>query len=255
MKSPNPGLPPRPGPNGSVVADPDPDTPGLLISRRQAISQALALAGGSAIAGRHFQARGADLPSTPENVQSPFYPLGKPIDRHADPNRIRGRKNRAAGNGIEVSGRVPNFRGESLRGVRQEIWQANTHGRHDHCYDDSGLREDPNFQGYAAQKTDREGRFAFRSVTPGAFPAEPGWTRPPQVHFPVESRVSRLVTQMSFPEETLNEKAQLFLSLGQYAPAAVACVAPPDTNSEPGAIRLSRDIVRYARSGLRDLQK
>jgi protocatechuate 3,4-dioxygenase beta subunit len=71
--------------------------------------------------------------------------------------------------------------------------------------------------------------------------------RPPHIHFQVQSRVNRLVTQMFFPGEPLNEKDRLFLSLGKYAPAAVARLLPPDSNSEPGAIHLGWDIVLYER--------
>jgi hypothetical protein len=52
---------------------------------------------------------------------------------------------------------------------------------------------------------------------------------------------------MFFPGEPLNEKDRLFLSLGKYAPAAVARLLPPDSNSEPGAIQLGWDIVLYER--------
>lgn len=248
MESSIPNLPPRgAGPSLGTDLHRDPDPKAIRISRRRAIFQALMLAGGGAIAGQDFAALGADLDSTPENVLGPFYPLEKPVDRDADLTRVRGGKDRASGDVIEVSGRVTNLRGEPLRGVRLEIWQANAFGRYAHRYDESGLREDPNFQGFAVQKTDREGRFAFRSVKPGAYPAEPGWTRPPHIHFQVQSRVNRLVTQMFFPGESLNEKDQLFLSLGKYAPAAVARLLPPDANSEPAAIRLGWDIVLYER--------
>lgn len=78
-------------------------------------------------------------------------------------------------------GRVLNLKGEPVRGVKMELWQANTHGKYAHPADTHDAPLDPNFQGYAVQKTDREGRYRFKTIKPGAYPVEDGWTRPPAI--------------------------------------------------------------------------
>lgn len=49
----------------------------------------------------------------------------------------------------------------------------------------------------------------IKTVKPGAYPAGPDWTRPPHIHFEVRARFERLVTQMYFPDEPLNERDRL----------------------------------------------
>ena len=53
----------------------------------------------------------------------------------------------------------------------------------------------------------------MRTIKPGAYIArrDIDWWRPPHVHFSVVGSGVRLVTQMYFPEEPLNEKDYIFL--------------------------------------------
>ena len=57
--------------------------------------------------------------------------------------------------------------------------------------------------------TDAEGRYRFRSIKPGAYP-NPGydnWMRPPHIHYSIFAAgvMQRLITQMYFPGEELND--------------------------------------------------
>ena len=107
-------------------------------------------------------------------------------------------------------GRVLNDKGEPVPDAKVELWQANMHGRYTHPSDPNSSRLDPNFEGFGSQKTDSEGRFRFKTVKPGAYPTGvEGWTRPPDIHFDVTGRTDRLVTQVYFPGEPLNENDQL----------------------------------------------
>ena len=222
--------------------------PDTLLSRRAAIARAIALAGGLALRPPLSMAADTVEPAfTPENVLGPFYPLDKPQDRDGDLTRLRGRKEVAQGTVMDLSGRVLDLKGNPLRGIRLEIWQANTFGRYAHPMDESDLQLDPNFQGYAQLTTDREGRYRIRTIKPGAYPAEPGWVRPPHIHFEVRSRTNRLVTQMFFPDDPLNEKDALYKSLGKYAPAAVASTIPTPRDADSEALSFRWDIVLYER--------
>jgi protocatechuate 3,4-dioxygenase beta subunit len=181
-------------------------------SRRRAMKASL-LAGG-AIVSSSLLAQGRRLAPTPEEIMGPYYPVLKPLDRDADLTRLAGRKGRAAGQVIELSGRVMDGRGKPVANAKIELWQANTHGRYDHPSDPhTTLPLDPSFQGYAIQMTDAWGRYRFRTIKPGAYPATPEWTRTPHIHFDVSGHVDRLVTQLYFAGEPLNDGDLLFQGL------------------------------------------
>ncbi|MEO5895437.1 MAG: protocatechuate 3,4-dioxygenase [Vicinamibacterales bacterium] len=142
---------------------------------------------------------------TSSQILGPFYPVRKPMDQDADLTVIAGRNGRAAGQIIEVAGRVTNRRGEPVGGARIEIWQANTHGRSTDPSDRNKKPLDPNFEGYGLLTTDSEGKYRFRSIKPGAYPEDSGAMRAPHIHFDVLGRSNRLVTQMYFAGEELND--------------------------------------------------
>jgi protocatechuate 3,4-dioxygenase beta subunit len=72
------------------------------------------------------------LALTPDQILGPFYPLmGKPT-RGGDLVQLPGRKSRAQGQIIHVTGRVCNREGALVRRGRLVIWQANSVGRYRH---------------------------------------------------------------------------------------------------------------------------
>lgn len=143
-------------------------------------------------------------------------------------------------------GRVLNRKGEPLKGLRVEVWQANTHGRYAHPSDTNPAPLDPNFQGYGAQVTDKEGRYRFKTIKPGGYRVSPDYERPPHIHFEILGKKDRTVTQMFFPKEPLNEKDPLFQMLGAYAPAAIGQVLPPTGDMEPESIIVNWDIIIWS---------
>ncbi len=143
---------------------------------------------------------------TPAQILGPFYPVDKPLDQDTDLTRIAGKSARAKGELIEITGRVLDQAGRPISGARMEIWQANSYGRYTHPADTNEAPLDPNFEGYALLTTDSEGRYRFKTIKPGAYPQERGGPlRPPHIHFDVASRKCRLVTQLYFAGEPLNE--------------------------------------------------
>jgi len=145
------------------------------------------------------------LRRTPSQILGPFYPVAKPLDRDADLTQVHGRLGRASGQVIEVMGRVINSRGMPVENAGIEIWQANAQGRYTHPSDRSAAALDPHFDGYAALSTDAEGRYRFKTIKPGAYPDSPGTMRAPHIHFDVVGRHNRLVTQLYFAGEPLND--------------------------------------------------
>src|SRR5262249_24615536 len=102
---------------------------------------------------------------------------------------------------------------------------------------------DPNFQGYGVQITDAEGRYRFKTIKPGAYPVSADRVRTPHIHFDVTGQKDRLVTQMYFPNEPLNEKDFIFNTLGSDKDAAIGKVLAPTKELEPDSLLVTWDIV------------
>jgi len=184
------------------------------------------------------------LARTPDQILGPFYPVRKVPDPGGDLTRLPGRQGRAAGQVLNVMGRVLNIKGEPVRGAKLEIWQANTHGRYTHPADANRAPLDPNFEGTAVLKSDAEGRYKFKTIKPGAYPAGPGIVRPPHVHFRLTGHEDELVTQMYFEGEPLNEQDRFL----QSAPPdrrvlLVAKLLPPPAELEQDSQLVVFDIV------------
>jgi protocatechuate 3,4-dioxygenase beta subunit len=122
-------------------------------------------------------------------------------------------EHRAIGQLIHVRLRVVDEDGAPVGGTMVEMWQANAAGRYIHPNDDDHAPIDHNFYGAARVLTDASGAIEIRTVKPGAYPVpESGrWWRPPHIHFSLWGKVwlSRLVTQMFFPNEVLNPQDRI----------------------------------------------
>jgi protocatechuate 3,4-dioxygenase beta subunit len=180
------------------------------ISRRELLS-----VGVGAAAGLVAHQVGADVSVPPAcgeatvaQTSGPYYPTHKRDDEDSDLTQVRGRAGRAAGDVLFVRGRVIDEACRPIAGALVEIWQANTWGRYDHEKDAGNPRPlDPNFQSWAEMLTDSDGRYRFKTIKPGSYPADDkGWIRPPHIHFRVSRRgFHELVTQMYFTGEQLND--------------------------------------------------
>lgn len=111
------------------------------------------------------------------------------------------------GERITVTGRVVDRDGRPVRGQLVEVWQANASGRYPHQRDQHPAPLDPNFTGTGRCLTDADGRYAFTTIKPGAYPWKNhvnAW-RPAHIHFSVfgTAFAQRLVTQMYFPGDPL----------------------------------------------------
>jgi protocatechuate 3,4-dioxygenase, beta subunit len=209
----------------------------MELTRRAALAQ---IAAGSALIGTTASAQGSSLAITPLQDVGPFYPLRRPSDSDADLTRIRGRQGRAAGEVVEVTGRVLNARGEAVSGAVLEIWQANAAGRYAHASDPNVATPiDPEFQGFARLVADARGGWRFVTVRPGAYPVGSGRLRTPHIHFDISGRTDRLTTQMYFPGERLNATDRLLQAVRDPA----HLIARADGTSADGALRLHWDIV------------
>ena len=164
----------------------------------------------------------------------------KPLDQDADLTVIRGSNGRAQGPIIQVMGQARNLAGEPVSDANVEIWQANVFGRYRHASDANPAQLDPNFEGYAVQRTDAMGRYRFKTIKPGAYPVPEEFSsagmRPPHIHFDVTGRIDRLVTQLYFPGEPLNEADSVFLASGSARDDLVAESMAPTGEMEPNEL-------------------
>ena len=165
---------------------------------------------------------------TPHQILGPYFPA---TDEPAATNDLTTSAEMAGvaqGQIIWVEGRILNRAGEPVDRAKIVVWQANSFGRYAHPNDSNPAPLDPNFTGFAKMFSGPDGSYRFRTVKPGAYPAGPLRTRPPHIHFEVQGRFDRLITQMYFPNEPLNDRDPLLLSAN--APCSLlARSAAPDT--------------------------
>jgi len=151
---------------------------------------------------------------TPRQIEGPFYPNVDQSDKDADLTRVGDSDMQALGEVVTVTGRVLDDAGEPIPNAVVDIWQANAAGRYAHERDPNAAPLDPNFQGWAIMTTDDTGRYSFKTIRPGAYPAARGWDRPPHIHFKVARRgYHEITTQMYFDGEPLNDVDHLLKSL------------------------------------------
>jgi protocatechuate 3,4-dioxygenase beta subunit len=215
---------------------------GAMISRRHVLGMALGTSG-VAISGSLASVLAQSLTRTPGEILGPFYPVLRSLEKSADLTTVPGKAGRAAGQIIYVMGRVLNVEGQPVKGARVELWQANMHGRYTHPSDTNPAPLDPNFEGFAVQETDGEGRYRFKTIKPGAYPARDAWIRPPHLHFDVTGKINRVITQMYFPGEPLNDKDLLLQNVRGDKQALIAQMLPPTSGVEPDARLAMWDIV------------
>ena len=164
---------------------------------------------------------------TPAQMRGPYYPGVKPTDSDMDLTEVKGRPGRAAGEVIEIVGRVLSARGGPIGGATVEIWQADHQGRYHHPRESAGSA-DPNFQGFGAVRTTATGDYLFRTIRPRYY-GSGSFMRTPHVHFRVVADGRpELVSQMYFPGEAMNARDALFRALpGEAARDAVTAREEP----------------------------
>lgn len=103
---------------------------------------------------------------TGEATLGPFFPPRYVDEGANDLTKLEGRP--AKGEVIEISGSVTQEDGAPLDNLVLEIWQADASGIYRHPADPRHARADPNFLGWGRAATDRDGRYRFRTIKPGA---------------------------------------------------------------------------------------
>jgi protocatechuate 3,4-dioxygenase, beta subunit len=102
---------------------------------------------------------------------------------------------------------------------------------------------DPHFEGYALLTTDSEGRYRFGSIKPGAYPEDSGTMRAPHIHFDVLGRSNRLVTQMYFAGDPLNDTDRIIQTAAANRHRLIAPFERRGSPAVQDALVASWDIV------------
>jgi protocatechuate 3,4-dioxygenase beta subunit len=202
------------------------------------------LAGSGVVFSPKVAAAEAALQRTPGQLLGPFYPLSE-IPQTSDLTRVFGRSGRAEGQVLNVMGQVLSLAGEPVRNAKVEVWQANTYGRYTHPSDPNPAPLDPNFEGSAVLTTDSEGRYQFKTIKPGAYPAGPNRMRPAHIHFQVTGRQDRLVTQMYFEDDPYTEPSLNKIAETERRALLIKKLLDPSPGFEPDSKMVTFDMVLY----------
>lgn len=183
---------------------------------------------------------------TPAQTEGPFYPITDQNDKDWDLTFVNGTNQKAAGNVIVIVGQVLDQNCTSLADTLVEIWQACVTGKYNHPNDPNTASLDKNFQYWGKATTDSEGYYLFKTILPGAYPADTNWMRPPHVHYKVNKwGYKELTTQLYFEGNQYNDKD---LILNQIAKADRSKVVRPIVEQDialPGEQKTKYAVVRF----------
>ncbi|MDA1075546.1 MAG: protocatechuate 3,4-dioxygenase [Proteobacteria bacterium] len=210
---------------------------------RREVTRKLGLAVGIGLVGVPYARAAAQVAAeaaaqTPPQVEGPFHPIHKQADTDLDLVMIKGHQKSATGEVIGVQGRVVDTNGRPLAGVEVDVWQANHHGRYSHTGDPNPAPLDPDFQGQGIVTSDSNGRYAIRTIKPGAYPliflGEDGW-RCRHIHFKLSGTgVNSLTTQMYFEGDPLiAQDMEIAKAPRELRSLLIASASPDPTSGVP----------------------
>ena len=164
-----------------------------------------------------------------------------------DHDLTRQRAGEPLGQRMIVEGHVRDDEGNPLPNTLIEIWQTNAAGRYTHKLDDFRAPLDPNFSGHGRILTDRNGKYRFLTIKPGAYPwnnHRNAW-RPAHIHFSMfgPSFVSRFMTQMYFSGDPMLELDPVFQSVPDKAKHRVLANFDIGLTEEKFALGFRFDLV------------
>jgi len=185
---------------------------------------------------------------TPAQTAGPFYPGEALFVPDNDLTRIPGSLNRALGEIIHIEGVVRELVScAPVAGVNVEIWQACASGRYNNDHDPNPAPLDPNFRYWGETFTDSDGKYSFKTIKPGAYPADTNWDRPPHIHVRIAKRgYKELITQLYFKGDALNEADLILLNVPErMRPEVIVDFQPnpSDPSSTIGAFNISIEKV------------
>jgi protocatechuate 3,4-dioxygenase alpha subunit len=143
------------------------------------------------------------LQATTSQTVGPYFQIGLQwlfVDDLAGPG--------AAGERVEIEGRVLDADGNGVPDAMLEMWQANAEGKYNHPDDTQQKPVDAGFRGFGRVPTGEDGSFRFRTVKPGRVPGPEGKLQAPHIVVSLFMRglLRRLVTRIYFPDDAANSE-------------------------------------------------
>ncbi|MBI3555953.1 MAG: hypothetical protein HY074_06805 [Deltaproteobacteria bacterium] len=205
-------------------------------NRRNVLKASLGALGALASTSALAKSFDAVCRTTPAQTEGPFYPVKDQDDKDDDLTLVRGRTNRARGQVAYIGGIVSDENCRPVPGALVEIWQACASGRYNHPGDENTAPLDPDFQYWGRALTDGNGEYRFRTIVPGAYPADTDWMRPPHIHYKVHRKgYHELTTQMYFAGSEYNDADKILRAVpANERDSVIVSFAPADF--EAGAL-------------------
>ncbi len=209
-------------------------------NRRRFLFSSAALA---SLATQAFASNSCDI-LTPTQTSGPFYPGENNFSMDNDLTQVQGKPGRAVGQVIYVRGKVLDQNCRPVVGATVELWQACASGKYNSPKDPNPAKMDPNFKYWAEVVTDKNGEYLFKTIKPGAYPADAHWDRPPHIHFKVSKLgFKELITQMYFKGELLNDPDLILREIPQAERESVIVnFDPSPVGYEPKSLMGSFEI-------------
>ena len=166
---------------------------------------------------------------TPWQGEGPFYPDRIPVDTDNDLVKNGDNSVEAGGKILILNGMLVTLDSKPVIGVSIEIWQTDKNGVYLHP--GSFAREiiDKKFQGFGRTKTDRNGRFFFRTIVPTEYPG-----RTPHIHMKLwKEGKNILTTQLYILDHPHNKNDFLFqrMSLAEQRINSMKLIPSTDKNT------------------------
>lgn len=166
---------------------------------------------------------------TPWQGEGPFYPDRIPEDTDNDLVKNGDTLVEAGGKILILNGILVNLDSQPVKGVSIEIWQTDKNGVYLHSGSFARDIMDKKFQGFGRTKTDRNGRFFFRTIAPTEYPG-----RTPHIHMKLwREGKNVLTTQLYIHDHPQNKKDFLFqlMSLAEQRINSMKLIPATDKNT------------------------
>ena len=179
------------------------------------------------------------LTRTPWQGEGPFYPDTIPEDTDNDLVKNGELSVEARGKILILNGILVDLDSHPVNGVSIEIWQTDNNGVYLHSGSFARDIMDKQFQGFGRTKTDRNGRFFFRTLVPTEYPG-----RTPHIHMKLwREGQNVLTTQLYIHNHHHNESDFLFQRMSLTEQRINSMKLIPATNKNTAEYRTFVKIV------------